>query len=35
MQDWKLTDKILAISDQIYEVWKMQDNFVGCVHRVL
>ena len=25
MQDWKMTDKILAISDQNYGLWKMQD----------
>ena len=25
MQDWKMTDKILANSGQNYRVWKMQD----------
>jgi len=25
MQDWKMTDKILANSGQNYGVWKMQD----------
>ena len=25
MQDWKMTDKFLAISDRNYGVWKMQD----------
>jgi len=25
MQDWKMTDKILAHSGQNYGVWKMQD----------
>jgi len=28
MQDWKMTDKILANSGQNYGVWKMQD-FAG------
>jgi len=25
MQDWKMTDNILANSEQNYGVWKMQD----------
>jgi len=26
MQDWKMTDKILANSGQNYGVWKMKDH---------
>jgi len=38
MQDWKITDKILANSEHNYGVWKMQDwkitdkILVNCEH---
>ena len=29
MQDWKMTDKILANSEQNYGVWKMTDKILA------